>query len=280
VRVAYSEARGPLVEEALAPAFQREAGIPVDGRTVLAFEDVAPSSSGAPTADVVLTTDPEALLHQASAERVPRYLVFASDAMVVAYAEKGKFAKELAQGKPWFESLHADGVLFARPDPEESRLGLRSIIVLQLAGELYGAKHLVSQVLLPQQVMPENVILDRLAAGTLDVSLLYRSLAVERKIKLAELPIEINLADPGRAGVYAEGKVEIGGQLHHGSPILLAAAPIAGAQNAAAASRFVEFLETKAAQAAIGERGFVVPPGIPAWHARGAQEAGAGAPRS
>jgi len=263
VSVVYGPSLQPLIEQRLGPEFTRVTGVAVHPEmqpSLAALRLVTKSGEGA---DVAVVTDPEIFNAKATSKEVPYYLVFAANAMVVGYRTDSPYGRAIAAGKPWFEALRVGGVRFARLDPALDPLGYRAIFVLQLARRYYDTADLQVQILRPDQIVPASDLLPKLQRGEFDVALLYRSQAVEAGLAILELPIEINLGDPGRRGVYAEASLDVKGDLVRGAPLVLAAAPLAGAPHAAAALRFVDFLTSYPARRILDADGFVVLPDFP-----------------
>jgi molybdate/tungstate transport system substrate-binding protein len=263
VSVLYGPSLARLVEHRLGPEFTRATGVKVVGEAQPSLREMRlTTSSGAP-ADVAIVTDPEAFAEKASAAQTPTYFVFAANAMVVAYRRDSPFHKALAAGKPWFEALGAGGVRLGRTDPALDPLGADAIFVLQLARLYYETGDLVQQLLRPFQIVAAGDLVPELQSGELDVALLYRSQAVEGRLSLQNLPVEINLSDPGRRGVYADAFLDVGGDRLRGAPLVVAAVPLADSPHPAAALRFVDFLSSGPARRILDEDGFVVLPDFP-----------------
>lgn len=271
VSVLYGPSLRRLVEHRLAPEFTASTSIRVDGEPQPSLAQIRLTNAAGEPADVAITTDIDVLNEKTTAADAPYYVVFAANAMVVGYRKESTYGKAIAAGMPWFEALHTTGVRLGRPDPALDPLGYRAIFVLQLARVYYGTANLVTQILRPDQIVSASDLVPRLQRGELDVALLYRSQAVEAGLALLDLPIEINLADPGRRGVYADASLEVRGDLLRGGPIVLAAVPFTRAPHAAAGLRFVDFLSSGPAQRLLDEDGFVVPPGFPLRRAWGQQ---------
>lgn len=226
--------------------------------------------------DVVLTTDPRELDRALPSEQAGTALGFASDAMVLAYAPEGPLARAAAAGTPWFETLAANPFSFGRGDPDRSLLGLRSMLVLQLAGEHYEDPNLAIAILRPGQAMPTEVLLRRLQSSTLDAALVYRALATQAGVPYLALPAPINLGDPGRGDDYAAASVDLDGRVTRGAPIVLLAAARDEAPHPEA-KVLLDFLASGAGKKLVEAEGYVVPPDLPAKRSRSSASAMAGA---
>jgi len=263
VSVLYGPSFAHLMSDRIGPEFTRATGVRFDGQPQASLAEMRlTTASGAP-ADVAIVTDPELLGEKATAAQAPYYVVFAADAMVVAYRGDSTYAKAIASGMPWFDALRAGGVRFGRLDPDLHPLGMRAIFVLQLARRYYESGDLAAQLLRPDQIVPATDLVPRLQRGALDAALLYRSQAVEAGLSLLDLPVEINLSDPGRRGVYDEASLEVHGNLQRGAPLVVAAVPLAPAPHPAVALRFVDFLTSGRGRRIFEDSGFVTLPGFP-----------------
>ncbi|MDG2306286.1 MAG: substrate-binding domain-containing protein [Candidatus Binatia bacterium] len=259
VNVVYPSVLQPLVSKIALP-FAEASGVTIVGRAVSSATD-APDTNTRP--DVVLSTDLWELRRALPVDRAPTDLVFAADAIVLAYAEESAFARAVKDGTLWFTALASEWLGFGRADPDESALGLRTLFVLQLASRHYDHPDLALKVLRPGQTMPAEVLVRRLSASTLDAALLYRSLATRAGLPRLDLPIEINLGDPERAGLYAEASIDLDGHVRRGAPILLAATALEGSPGASGAAKLLAFLASPDAAKLLTAAGYVVPPGLP-----------------
>jgi molybdate/tungstate transport system substrate-binding protein len=258
VAVRFGPSLAHVVQQRLAPDFEKATGVAV--RTAVATPLAEADLGGA---DVALVTDPEMLMERSPKALAPYYVVFAANAMVVGYRRDSTYGKAIAAGMPWFEALRTGGVRFGRLDPALDPLGARAIFVLQLARTYYETADLVQQILRPHQIVAAGDLLPKLERGELDAALLYRSQAVEARLAILDLPIEINLSDPGRRGVYSNASVDAGGDVVRGGPIAVAAVPLESPPHPAAALRFVDYLSSGPARRILYEVGYVVLPGFP-----------------
>lgn len=213
--------------------------------------------------DVVLLTDAQRLERLLPPPNAAAVLAFAADAMVLAYDAESPITAALEDGTLWFEALAERPIDFGRGDPDTSPLGLRALFVLQLAGVHYEDPDLALRVLRPGQGMPTDVLVGRLQKKTLGAGLLYRALAHQSGLRHLELPIEINLGDPERAGVYREASADVDGEVSRGAPIILFAAIPGGASRVKEAQALLALLRSEQGQKLVEEAGYVVPPGLP-----------------
>ncbi len=258
VSVLHPPSLGPLVAK-ISEAFADVSGIQIVGREADGL--LTPPRAGT---DVVLATDLETLRRSMPNVGAPSVLVFASDAMVIAYPEGSPLAGTDAVADTWFGTLARDTRGLGRGDPDTSPLGLRGLFVLDLAGRHYGDPALALSILRPGQAMPVPVLVRRLQESTLSAALLYRSLATRAGLGRLDLPNEIDLGDPAQADTYAQARVDLDGHVYRGAPILLGAAALPASANLAGAARLLEFLESPDAGHLLRAQGFVIPPGLPA----------------
>lgn len=156
-------------------------------------------------ADVLLSRSPD---HEDSSSTL-----LGLDPLVLAHPP------ERPVGKPWFDAAARDGFLLGRGDPDAGALGVRGLLVLQLASKHYAIPDLLVEVFRPGQAMPEAVLLRRLRDGNLDAGLVYRSQAVEAEVPFVELPDAINLGKRDAASQYAKVSLDLDGELRKGSPV-------------------------------------------------------------
>lgn len=200
---------------------------------------------------------------------VPRfaswYLVFGTNAMVLAYGPRSQFAAE-ADRVAWQELLLRPGVRTGRSDPTIDPSGYRALMALQLAERHSGVPGLAARLLeaMPARyVRPIEAELSALVqAGELDYVWTYRNLAIAHGLRWIELPPEVNLEDPALADWYASAEVTIGaaagrpGLRLRGQPILYGLTIPAEAPRPDLAERFVAELTGPVGRAALEASGF------------------------
>ena len=153
---------------------------------------------------------------------------FATNALVVAYNPDTAAGRRLAGGRdPWYEVLLDDDTSLGRTDPDLDPLGYRTLFCLELASRYYGTgQDLRATVPEPDQRYPETQLLSQFETGGIDAAIVYRNMAAERGYDYVDLPVEIDLSDPGLAQRYAttsyelpDGTVVSGGVISYGSTL-------------------------------------------------------------
>ena len=163
-------------------------------------------------------------------------LVFASNEMVVAYTDKSLYADEISS-ENWLEVLLRDDVRVGFSNPNRDPCGYRALMVLALSLIHYGTEEPLRMLeehasvsytdngtcLLVDatELRPDSVkvfvremsveLVSLLEAGVLDYAFEYRNVALSKGLRFVELPVEVNLADPGLDGWYSRVAVRIVG---------------------------------------------------------------------
>jgi molybdate/tungstate transport system substrate-binding protein len=270
VTVLHAGAVTDLVTRGIAPALLDGEGIEVvsvPGHSVALASGII---NGDLQGDVYLSADARinALLSgPGDGQAASWFLVFARNAVVLAYSLTGPLAKSFERVKagelPWHEVLCQHGLRLGRNDPNHDPMGYYTVLVCALAEEHYGLPGLRHR-LLGDDVNPEQVgraSLTGLADGSLDAMFLYRSAAIGRPFGFIDLPTAINLGDAGRAAFYARAEFRTSdGHVFRGTPISFSATVLRSATSPAAALRFVEFLISPAGLAIVQDFHFISSP--------------------
>jgi molybdate/tungstate transport system substrate-binding protein len=270
VTVLHAGAVTDLVRTGLAPALLDTEDIEVSavpGHSVALASGIL---DGSVEGDVYLSADARTnalLTNSAGAGLVSWFLVFARNAIVLAYSLSGRFASAFDRVKrgevPWHEVMSAPGINIARNDPNLDPLGYYTILVCGLAEEHYGLPGLRRKVLgddmNPDQV--GRVSLTGLADGSIDAMFLYRSAAIGKPFGMIDLPDAINLSDAGSASTYAHAHFTTrDGHEFRGTPISFSATVLGSARDRVAGVRFVDFLVAPAGQEIVQAFHFVPSP--------------------
>lgn len=178
---------------------------------------------------------------------------FASNELCVVYSEKSHYANQI-NAKNWTDILLKTDVAFGRSDPNSDPCGYRTEMMFQLAEKHYKKQGLHSKFTSKDReyMRPkETDLLALLETNSIDYIFLYRSVAVQHKLKYLVLPDAINLKNPAFTTTYATAKVEINGskpgekQSMTGEPMIYSFTILRDAPNKAAALAFAEFLLQK-----------------------------------
>jgi len=178
---------------------------------------------------------------------------FVSNEMCIVYTEKSKFANQI-NNKNWYTLLLQKDVLFARADPNSDPCGYRSVMTMQLAEKFYKKPGLADLLSHKDQnyMRPKEVdLLALLETQSVDYIFLYKSVAIQHKLKFLVLPSEINLKDPKFTELYNTASVSINGKepgqkiAMRGEPMIYGVTMINTAPNRKVALAFLQFLLSK-----------------------------------
>ncbi len=178
---------------------------------------------------------------------------FASNELCVVYSEKSRYANQI-NAKNWMDILLKPDVAYGRSDPNSDPCGYRTEMMFQLAEKHYKKTGMYSTFAAKDKIYmrpKETDLLALLETNTIDYIFLYRSVAVQHKLKYLVLPDAINLKSATFAQQYAAVKVEINGskpgekQTMTGEPMIYSFTILRNAPNRAAAIAFAEFLLSK-----------------------------------
>ncbi|MCX7862714.1 MAG: substrate-binding domain-containing protein [Bacteroidales bacterium] len=123
---------------------------------------------------------------------------FVSNEMVVAYTQKSKYSDSINLNN-WTRILAQPDVVLAFSDPLSDPCGVRVISVLTLTEKYFSKDGLLSAIRFKPQnvyIRPKEIdIISLLELGTVDYTIIYKSLATQFNLKFIELPDSINLSN-------------------------------------------------------------------------------------
>ena len=180
---------------------------------------------------------------------------FAFNSMVIAYTDKSRRADEITTGN-WPDILLSPDVFYGRSDPNADPCGYRTVLMLQLAEDHYREKSgtrtfKVSDFTGKDRrfIRPKEVdLLALLGNNSIDYIFIYKSVALQHKLRYLELPAEINLGDQSMAARYARATLKIRGSSPsdsmtvNGTPIVYSYTIPHNAENPELAKKFARFL--------------------------------------
>jgi len=188
---------------------------------------------------------------------IPNYadwdIRFVSNEMSIVYQESSRYAAQINAGN-WYDLLLKKDVVFGRADPNSDPCGYRTVQTLQLAEKYYKKPGLAKTFTEKDQnnMRPKEVdLIALLESGSTDYIFIYKSVAIQHKLKYIVLPDEINLKSQANAALYATALTEINGkepgkkETVKGEPMIYGITIIRDAPNKAAAQAFLEFLLSK-----------------------------------
>jgi len=203
--------------------------------------------------DILMVADAR-IIAQMEPEYAEWNAVFASNEMVIAYAQKSKFSDEI-NADNWYRILTRPGVKFAHSDPEHDPCGYWTLILWRLADLHYGEKlegRPISEAMATARTADSiksdaHQMLNLLDTPSgIDYCFVYRNQAVEQNLQFVELPAAINLSDPALGEFYA--KVSLPPPVSRtGAPIAFSATLLKRAPAPGEALAFLQF--------ALGPRG-------------------------
>jgi molybdate/tungstate transport system substrate-binding protein len=188
---------------------------------------------------------------------IPKYadwnLKFVSNELSIVYQDKSRLSAQI-NSKNWYTVLQNKEVAFGRADPNADPCGYRTVMTLQLAEKYYKKPGLAKMISDKDQnyIRPKEVdLLALLESGSIDYIFLYKSVAIQHKLKYITLPDEINLKNMAMAPQYATATTEINGkepgkkETVKGEPMVYGVTMLRDAPNKPAAIAFLQFLLSK-----------------------------------
>lgn len=258
VKVLHAGSITTLVRQELGPALYQESGIVIESEPGHSVALALAVKEGRRSGDVYLSADAEVnqmLLGPTNGGAIGWFVIFARNAVVLAYSPKSRFLADFEQARsgaiPWYQVLLQPGVRIRRNDPNLDPMGYYTLLVCELAERHYGLSDLKARLLgsdtNPDQVNPFT--LAQFEDGAIDAMFLYLSGVADRGLPYLRLPDEINLSNPALATTYAQAHFTTNtGQTFHGKPISFSATILNNASNPQAALYFVEYLLSPAGQ--------------------------------
>lgn len=175
---------------------------------------------------------------------------FVSNEMCIVYTEKAKYSGSITP-RNWFDILMRNDVVYGRSDPNTDPCGYRAVMTMQLAEKYYKKPGLTRILTSKDQncIRPKEVdLIALLETHTVDYIFLYKSVAIQHKLKYVELPDEINLKNPGLSDLYHTAAVDINGKepgkkvTMFGEPMIYGVTILKDAPNKTVAIAFAEFM--------------------------------------
>ncbi|HEY3321802.1 MAG TPA: tungstate ABC transporter substrate-binding protein WtpA [Planctomycetota bacterium] len=176
---------------------------------------------------------------------------FACNELGIACGAKAKMGEQITATN-WAEIMLRDDVAFGRADPNADPCGYRTVMLFQLAEKHFQKPGLADKLAAKNEkrfMRPkETDLLALLESGEIDYLFIYRSVALQHKLKFLRLPDEINLSSSKRASLYAGVSVPVSGKkpgetiLQKGLPIVYAVTVPAAAPHRELALAYVELL--------------------------------------
>jgi molybdate/tungstate transport system substrate-binding protein len=201
-------------------------------------------------ADIMASADYAVIDNLLIPEHAKWNIKFASNEMVVVYTKNSKYSKKINKNN-WHEILMKKEVHFGRSDPDSDPCGYRAVLVIKLAEKYYKNKNL-TQIFLNKDkkyIRPkETDLLSLLEVGEIDYVFIYRSVAVQHKLKFVSLPVEISLKSKEKSEFYKSVNVKISGKkpgtyiTKKGAPMVYGVTIPVNSRNPKLALKFMNFL--------------------------------------
>jgi len=196
--------------------------------------------------DVVLTADSYLIPKYLFPNYADWYIEFASNALVLCYTDKSKYANEI-NASNWFDMLLKDGVEYGYANPNADPAGYRTILLLKLSDIYYNKPHLSDELIRltnKNNIRPKSVeLLSLLQSNELDYAFEYESVAVQNNLKYIKLPDEINLANPNLKSLYEKVSITLDdGTVIKGAAIEYGLTVPKNAKNKEYGEKFVAYL--------------------------------------
>ena len=215
--------------------------------------------------DILAVADEQLLAELVVPAQASWYVRFGSNAMVLAYGPRSRYASEITT-ENWWRVLTRPGVQVGRSDLRIDPSGYRADMVMQLAEAYYGVPGLTARLRLtiPERNVrrAEADLSAQLEVGELDFGWTYENLALAHGLRYVKLPPEIDLSAPQFAARYANAEVTLpaaGGKpaLHlRGTPIVFALTVPYRASQPRLAREFVRYLLSPAGSEVLRKSGF------------------------
>jgi molybdate/tungstate transport system substrate-binding protein len=177
-------------------------------------------------------------------------LLFAGNEMSIVYHSDSRLADSLSADN-WYKILLNPEVRFGRSDPDSDPCGYRAILTMKLTEKFLDQPGMTENFLQKDNkfIRPKEVdLLALLESGSIDYIFLYKSVAIQHKLKYLELSDSINLASPCLQDLYQTVSVEIAGNkpgdkiTQHGEAMVYGLTILNNSKNKALAEAFISFI--------------------------------------
>ncbi|NMH97298.1 extracellular solute-binding protein [Pseudonocardia acidicola] len=253
-------------EQVIAAFKERNPGVTVQSRFAGSVELIRGITELNTPVDVLGVADysliPAKMFGAAGGRRFATWYVgFASNRITFAYTDRSKGAAGLTPDN-WYRVLAQPGVRIGRSNPDTDPSGYQVLQMLALAQAYYRAPDLAAGVLANSPpatlVGTETQLLPALQSGQIDYLGIYRSDALQHRLRFIDLPPQVDLSDPAQAATYGTVSTPTSSGAQTGKPIVYALTVPSDAPNAALGERFVAFVLSPAGQQIMRDNGFTV----------------------
>jgi molybdate/tungstate transport system substrate-binding protein len=139
VTVLYAGSLVGVMEQAIGPAFTKQAGIGFQGHAGGSKALAEQIKAGSLHGNVFISADPRVnadLTGGANGDRVSWYIAFAQSPLVLGFSRSSRFAADW-QKMPWYEVLMKPGIKIGRTDPNLDPKGALTVALLKKAEVSY-----------------------------------------------------------------------------------------------------------------------------------------------
>lgn len=194
--------------------------------------------------EVIVSADAGLLRERLPASLAPWDVVFASNAVVIAYGEGTETGSRLEDGDPWYEVLESTAETVAMSDPDLDPLGYRAVQLFELAETHYGVEELRETMVETLTVdSKEDHLLAGVESGNRAGAIVYENMAVDHGVPYVSLPEELDFSDPTLADHYAQATYTTeDGTTVEGRPVRYNLTVPTNAADPAAGEAFAAFL--------------------------------------
>ncbi len=166
------------------------------------------------------------------------YVGFATNELVLAFTNKSRYASEImSDPDKWYEVLMKPDVKWGFSNPNKDPCGYRAVGLIALASLYYNNTSILKELILDKlnayieynksiidvyipasiDVREDDLVIRSksvdlialLETGSIDYAFEYRSVAIQHSLSYIELPVEINLGNPGHEDFYNHVVVHI-----------------------------------------------------------------------
>lgn len=201
--------------------------------------------------DVFLSADESVIDRMLIPVKASWRISFAGNEIVFAMSAKSYAKADRTDPKECFLGIMNGSINAGRANPDLDPCGYRSVWVLQLAQTHYAVPGLSSVCLekTKNNIRPKEVdMLALVESGALDGIFIYKSVALQHKMKIISFPPQVNLQSIDQKETYRKASVEIKGKkpaetiTMQGEPIVYGLTIPQTAANKELAEEFVRFV--------------------------------------
>jgi molybdate/tungstate transport system substrate-binding protein len=189
INVLYAGSLVSLMEHGVGPAFEKATGNQFQGYAGGSVGLANRIKGNLRQADVFVSASPkvnDSLMGAANGDWERWYITFAQSPLVIGYNASSKFAAEF-KTKPWYRVLQEPGIRVGRTAATLDPKGALTVALLKRAEAFYNSPGL-SEKILGQPSVPEDLEPALLQSGALDVGFFYAIETADTKLTALSLP--------------------------------------------------------------------------------------------